>query len=344
MKKITISFLIAAVAIAVVGCAKQAASGVNDANKRYFDAWMEVNHPDLQPTGLGIYIFPKEEVSGTGAEVKKDGFVQLDYIVSDLQGNITSYTGKETAEQLGDYNVANYYGPKFQTTMEGSIPAGLADALIGMKVGARRKVIIPTWLMSYSVYDSAEDYLNASSSTASAIYDITVRDYTENITEWQIGKIGGYFDENRQIFGEMTVADSLKDFRGFYYKQLIAPKDTVSFPKDTAIYINYTGRLLDGSVFDTTDEKLAKDSGIWSSSRTYEPVKINWGEDFTGITMGSGSSSVIAGFSLTLWQMREFEKGIGVFTSDYGYGYSGSGNSIPGFAPLTFEIEIVPKP
>ena len=165
MKKITISFLIAAAAIAVAGCAKQAASGVNDANKRYFDAWMDINHPGLQPTGLGIYVLENEP--GTGVEVKKDGFVQLDYIVSDLQGNITSYTGKETAEQLGDYNVADYYGPKFQTTMEGSIPAGLADALIGMKVGGRKKVIIPTWLMSYSVYDSAEDYLNASSSTAS---------------------------------------------------------------------------------------------------------------------------------------------------------------------------------
>lgn len=342
MKKIIISSLIVAAAITIAGCAKQAASGVNDANKRYFDAWMEVNHPGLQPTGLGIYVLENEP--GTGAEVKKDGFVQLDYIVSDLQGNITSYTGKETAEQLGDYSEANYYGPKFQTTIDGSIPAGLAEALVGMKVGGRKKVIIPTWLMSYSVYDTAEDYLNASSSTASAIYDVTVKDYTEDITKWQIGKIGEYFEENSQMFGNMTVADSVKNYRGFYYKQLIAPKDTVSFPKDTAIYINYTGRLLDGSVFDTTDEDLAKDCGIWSSSRTYEPVKINWGENFAEITMGTSSSSVIAGFSLTLWQMREFEKGIGVFTSDYGYGYSGSGESIPGFAPLTFEIEIVPKP
>ena len=57
-----------------------------------------------------------------------------------------------------------------------------------------------------------------------------------------------------------------------------------------------------------------------------------------------GSGSVITGFGLTLWQMRESEKGIGVFTSDYGYGYSGSGDNIPGYAPLVFEIEIVAKP
>jgi hypothetical protein len=36
-------------------------------------------------------------------------------------------------------------------------------------------------------------------------------------------------------------------------------------------------------------------------------------------------------------------KAVGVFYSDLGYGYSGSG-SIPAYAPLVFEIEIVEKP
>ena len=342
MKKILLMFISAASAIAITGCAKQASVGANDANKRYFDAWMEVNHPGAEATGLGIYVL--EDEAGTGIEVKKDGYAQIDYTITDLQGNISSYTGAETAEQLGEYDVANYYGPKFQTTFDGTIPAGLAEALIGMQVGGHKKVIVPTWLMSYSVYDSAEGYLNESSSSSSMIYDLTVTDFTEDILEWQTEKIGRYFAENSGTFQGMTVADSLKDYRGFYYKKLIEPKDTTSFPSDTTIYINYTGRLLDGTVFDTTDERLAKDSGIWSASRTYEPVEIHWAEDFTGITMGSSESTVITGFSLTLWQMREFEKGIGVFVSDYGYGYSGSGGSIPGYAPLTFEIEIVPEP
>ena len=43
---------------------------------------------------------------------------------------------------------------------------------------------------------------------------------------------------------------------GFYYKQLQAPSDTTSFPKDTTIYINYTGRLLNGLVFDLLNTML----------------------------------------------------------------------------------------
>ena len=131
---------------------------------------------------------------------------------------------------------------------------------------------------------------------------------------------------------------------GFYYKELAAPSDTTVFPSDTTIYINYTGRLLNGLVFDTSIENVAKDNGLYSSSRTYGPVLINWGETYSDITMGSENSSIISGFALTLWQMQSFEKGIGVFYSPLGYSYSGSGASIPGYAPLIFEIEVVEKP
>ena len=120
------------------------------------------------------------------------------------------------------------------------------------------------------------------------------------------------------------------------------PVTCLNFTLCSTIYINYTGKLLNGQVFDTTNERLAKDMGIWSSTRNYAPVSIKWGEDYSDITLSG--STVITGFALTLWQMRAFESGVGVFTSDYGYGVSGSGHSIPPYAPLIFEIEIVAKP
>lgn len=340
MKKTIISLLLASAALAIAGCAKHEESGANDANKRYFDAWMQLNYPDAKPTDFGIYIL--EDEPGSGTEVTKDGFALLDYIATDLYGNIAASTYKETAEQLGTYTQGNYYGAKFQPTSEGAIHAGLLEALVGMQVGGHRKVIIPTWLMSYSSYETEAEYLAEESSNSSAIYDFTVKDFTEDIYKWQRNKIGEYFKENSDIFGDMTAEDTLSGYGGFYYKQIVPPKDTTSFPSDTAIYINYTGKLLDGTVFDTTNERLAKDNGIWSASRKYAPVQVTWAEKFEDITMSS--STLINGFSLTLWQMREFEKGIGVFTSNYGYGYSGSGDNIPGYAPLIFEIEIVKNP
>lgn len=340
MKKIikTVAYIVMAVAAAA--CARTVEPGANEASKRYFDAWMQIHHPDAKPTGLGIYVI--EDEPGTGAVVTDDGFVYADYIVTDLEGNITSYTDRNTAKQLGNFDTTAFYGPKVITTIDNTIQAGLADAIVGMKVGGHKKVIIPSWLMTYSVYDTPEEYLNTSSSYSDAIYDITITDFTEDILKYEIERIGNYLTEHKDEYGNMSVADSLQ--YGFYYKELVPPTDTTSFPTDTSIYINYTGRLLNGLVFDTTDERTAKNHNIYSSSRSYEPVKIKWGEKYSDLKMGSSGSSVVSGFALTLWQMRAFEKGVGIFYSPLGYSYNGSGSSIPSYSPLVFEIEIVAEP
>ena len=331
-----------AIALTATCCAKAVEEGPNEAQERYFNAWMEIHHADKQPTGLGIYVL--EETEGNGAVITEDNYVYASYTVTDLEGNITSYTEKETAEQLGKYIPSDYYGPKVITTFENTIQAGLNDALVGMKVGGRKKVIIPSWLMTYNTYDTPEEYKENASSGTSAIYDITVTDVALDISKHEIRQMAQYFADNGDIFGMMASRDSLKGHEGCYYKQLKAPIDTTSFPSDTTIYINYTGKLLNGLVFDTTIEKVAKDNNIYSASHTYAPTAINWGESYEDITMGTGSSSVISGFAITLWQMRAMEKGIGVFYSPLGYSYSGSGSSIPAYSPLVFEIEIVEEP
>ncbi len=344
MKKLIKTIAYIAVAAAVISCAKEAGVGRNDSSVRYFNSWMKVNHPDLKPTGLGVYVL--EEEPGTGAPIREDGFIYADYIKTDLEGNISEYTDKQTAKQLGTYDTTYYYGPKVITTIKKTIPAGLFDALKDMKVGGRKKVIIPNWLMSYYDYETEQEFIDNSSATASAIYDITIREYADSIQKHEIGLIEQY-----QAMDLKTFNDWKSDTTGFYYRQITEPVDTTSFPKDTTIYINYTGKLLyknysensiDTLIFDTTVERIAKDNGIYSSSRTYGPSKVKWGEKWSDIKLGE--SSVISGFALTLWQMRAMEKGVGVFYSPLGYAYSGSGKSIPGYSPLIFEIEIVAKP
>lgn len=354
MKKIFTKALYIAAAVIIAGCAKTVTPGPNEANKRYFDAWMELNYPDVKPTGLGIYVL--SETEGNGAEVSDSGFVLVDYRITSLEGDISSYTDAQTAKQLGEYDKTSYYGPKFWTTYQTTIQAGLGDALKGMKAGGYKKVIVPSWLMTAKAFDSAQDYLDyydedESTSYSSTIYEFEVKDYTEDINQWQVDSIGRFFRNNTvmidgnpaaQVFDGMTAVDTVK--AGFFYKQISAPIDTTSFSKDTTVYINYTGKLLNGLVFDTSIERVAKDNGLYSASRTYAPVEIHWGEEYSNITMGSDKSTIIEGFALTLWQMRAMEKGVGVFYSNLGYNYSGSGSSIPGYAPLIFEIELVEKP
>lgn len=370
MKRLFKAAIYAAVILTASGCAKNNTTGLNDSNKRYFEAWLEVNGINVKPSERGIYIL--EDVPGTGKAVEEDGFVYMEYTTTNLDGDILSFTNEDTAKQLGKYSKSAYYGPEIFTNFNGVTYAGVLDMLKGMKVGGSRKVIIPSWLLSFDEYETEEEYLATASGQVSTIYDITVKDFTDSIAKWEVDSIGRFFNNDkvmiagipaREMFSidgrPMTSADSVRT--GFYYKQLKAPVTDEVFHPDTTIYINYTGMRLDGQVFDTTYEDVAKDNNIYSPSRTYEPVQIKWpgeeskseededeetveGEEYTEITMGSSNSSVIKGFALTLWQMKALEEGIGLFYSPLGYSYSGSGDDIPAYSPLIFKIEIVKKP
>lgn len=344
MKKTFKSILFIIAAAAVIGCAKMVSESANDANRRYLEAWKSVNYPDAATSELGTYIIDSQE--GNGASVEKDGYAIVEFTATDLEGNISSYTDKEVAQQLGQYDSTAYYGPQVWITADQTIQAGIQEALLSMKVGGSKTVVIPSWLMTYESYSSVEEYLKHETDYSNSIYSIRVVDFTKDIDTWQISKMKEYMAVNYggvDTFQEDTV--------GFYYKGLSQKTGKEeAFPSDTTIYINYTGKLLNGLVFDTNIEKTAWDHGLYSESKTYGPVKITWSDTYSGLTMGNDASSVITGFARTLWDMRnlneegKYDKGVGIFYSPLGYGYSGSGSSIPPYAPLVFEIEIVENP
>ena len=343
MKKLISNFmLLTAIAAAFAGCAKSAKTGPNEASIRYFDAWKHVNYPNAETTPLGSVIIERTDGDASGTEVTNDGFAYVNYITSSLDGTIGSYTDENTARKLCTYVEGNYYGPKIMEITDGYIQRGVSELLIGMHTGGHVRAAIPGWLMTSELFDTKEEYESTSTDSDNFIYEFDIVDFTTDVIQWQIDSMGRYMSHHPEIFADMTVKDTVEGYKGMYYRRLADPVDTTAFPSDTTIYINYTGRLLNGQVFDTTVEKVAKDNGIYSSTKGYSPVKVKWAEEATSIELSG--SSVITGFALTLWQMRPMEKGIGMFTSALGYGVSGSGSKIPTYSPLIFEIEIVEEP
>jgi len=85
---------------------------------------------------------------------------------------------------------------------------------------------------------------------------------------------------------------------------------------DTLV-VHYTGRLLDGAVFD-------------SSLDREEPFEFILGEGM-----------VIQGWEEGMKDMKEGEKRILTIPSDMGYGEFGSPPNIPGGAGLEFEVELI---
>ncbi len=344
------------------GCAKTVAEGVYDNEVKYLTAWLK--YADLSELGIndkaagearelpdtlgrGVYLLSEKKSETEGAvNAVRGGYAVISYTTRTLDLDISTYSEESTARQLGEYSKPDYYGPHTISLVSGQNYAGLIDAVAGMSAGDTRTVLIPKWLFSYQDYGTEAEYLSSSSSYSNTIYELTLIDFTTDVKKRQIEQIEEYLREN--VIGKMRdgdgklieKVDSLE--YGFYFIPVTDTAGHKTFASDTTVYINYTGRRLDGQAFDTTVEKTAKDEDIYSNSTAYSAKSVSWGEDYSSLTMSS--SSLISGFSKTLWAMNPMGRAIGIFISDFGYASSGSGSKIPGYAPLIFEIELTEEP
>lgn len=99
--------------------------------------------------------------------------------------------------------------------------------------------------------------------------------------------------------------------------------------------VDYTGKLLNDKVFDTSIESVARDNNVYSSNRDYIPIRFR-----------IGLGALIFGFEYGVAQMEQGDKATIFIPSGSGYGRNPNGQ-IPSNSPLIFEmdlIEVIPGP
>lgn len=116
---------------------------------------------------------------------------------------------------------------------------------------------------------------------------------------------------------------------GLYIFWEVANESGKGVVRGDTVTVNYTGKLLNNTVFDTSIEQIAKDNGIFSSGRKYEPLNFRPGYNFA-----------IVGFEFAIGLMKEGEKATVIFPSRLGYGTQPSG-PVPANSPLIFEIDLL---
>ena len=95
------------------------------------------------------------------------------------------------------------------------------------------------------------------------------------------------------------------------------------------VSVNYAGKFLDGKVFDTSYEEIAKASGIHNPQRKYEPIEFPVGQ-----------RRVIAGWDEGLQLLKEGDKATFIIPANLAYGSRGAGPIAPN-TPLVFDVELV---
>ncbi len=96
------------------------------------------------------------------------------------------------------------------------------------------------------------------------------------------------------------------------------------------LLVNYTGRTLNGKVFDSSIQSVAQAGGLNQPGRNYEPIKV---------VVGQGQ--VIPGWDEGLLLLNQGSKAIFVIPSTLAYGSQGAGEDIAPFSTLVFDVELV---
>lgn len=347
MKKLIIPI----VCILTAGCVTNNTLSTGEQAKEYLELWMQKwnkdNGKDVQPTDMGLYIL--EDIPGPAAAdlwSSDSKYCYAEVTIRTLSGTVSATDSEDIAKQLGTYSKTTYYGPKVFMVGEGISYAGVDEALKGMRLGGKRTVVVPAWLMTNSRYSSAEKYIAACTSSSHYIYTISLSEQFQDVTEWEKAKIAQYVKANFPGATATVMPGSEEgaeaDGTFWFISDVSGFKDDDKRSETSSDFkVNYTGSLLNGTVFDTSVQKTAIDNDIYDASSSYVPLSVAFADNWSDISI-NGTSFVDgfkAGVSLMWWSGQ---KATVIFTSSHGYS-STSKPAIPAYSPLVFELELVPK-
>lgn len=101
-----------------------------------------------------------------------------------------------------------------------------------------------------------------------------------------------------------------------------------------AIYTNYTGYLLDGSVFDSNLEDVAIANDIFEEERNYDIFTFFLGQN-------TSQGGAIQGFTLGFQRLRSGSKASIIIPSPYGYRDNENVLRVPANSVLVFDVDFL---
>jgi len=104
----------------------------------------------------------------------------------------------------------------------------------------------------------------------------------------------------------------------------------VAIVPNKKVKVHYIGKLLNGNIFDTSLEKVAKDNNVYNPKRKYETIELE-----------VAKRQVIAGLDEGLLLLKKGEKARFFIPSGLAYGETNQGDIIPANSILLFEVEVV---
>jgi FKBP-type peptidyl-prolyl cis-trans isomerase FkpA len=273
------------------------------------EEYVRNNQISVQPSGSGIYFL--ETKKGTGKAAVKDGYITAHYTVH-LLGGEKLFSTVERGEPI-DFK----FGSQFEN-------AGFQEVIGMMREGGKANAIVPS-----SMAFGAQGAGGVVPPFSPLYYDIELIKVLSN-EEWERKQAEN--EAKKQAENSAKEKSESSSIQKYLKDNNIKPTTTLpngliyvekqagSGPKPLSgkkVKVHYTGRLLDGTKFDSS---------------------IDRGEPYEFVL---GQRAVIEGWDIGIAMMNEGGKATLIIPSKLAYKERGSGDIIPPFSPLVFDVELV---
>lgn len=321
-------------ACTLTSCAKEKDFSTEDIQQELLEAYIHVKYGASKPTkaALGYYYIPLKEVGEGGQKPIEGNWVKYDVVVYAKDGTIINTSLESVVRELGifSYSKGFHYIPDYQyySKAYAALAPVLDDAIRNlMHVGdSIRLITVPTLATGLLGIGNIVD-VSPTIYNDPIIVDIVLRQVIED----------PILDERAQLIAFRDkyfpqIQDSLK--QDFFFIELEPAIDTVVVKSGYTVRYLYSGKFLDGFLFDSSITDTIKAHYSYLTIPTTDTVSY---------TIGSGG--LISGFEEILLNMKAGSRAVGFFSSTpWGYGYAGKNNGdrkIQPFTPLLFEIKLV---
>lgn len=172
--------------------------------------------------------------------------------------------------------------------------------------------------------------------------EVTIIRKGEDVKKFDAVKVFSDYFKNNKSAKEQKVA-YFKDVRKSATKTAtgvackIITESAGEKPKaGETVYLEYSGFLEDGTLFDTSSPNVAKEFGMFNEQRAMQ-------NGYSPLPYVIGSGKMIPGFAEGVSNLKVGEKAVIFIPAHLGYGEQGAGNVIPPNANLIFEVEVKNK-
>ncbi len=322
-------------------CADEKSVDADTIQKNLLEAYMVVNYdknniPRPAQADMGYYYIPLRSTGSSTAPVD-ERWIRYDISSRMPDGTLLFTSSKDIAKQDNSFSDLTHYTPDYFIMGEdyGYISRGIADAMKNYtKVGDSIRIIMYPNIVS-------SRYLPTTSSTGGPIIlDIGIKDVVLSPDAKEAEDLLSYKNTSYPAAAPLK-GKSGADTTGIYFQELIpqpVADDIVVEDSDT-VWVQYTGKYLDGYMFDTNIADSAKKYNRYS----YDPSK--YAASGLRIIISNSNSDedgqVVKGFEAAIRNMKVGSTAVVMFTSPWGYGAMGNSDSDPKYASMMFYIRLL---